>query len=186
MKVLYNAIIDKLNAEFSREEKLWIDFYRDQWTDLKEHSFSLPAVLIQFTSINWETVSQKVQRGELELTLHIGQNHVQDTHDGAPTREAALQIYDFVDRVHRAVAWLGTEKTSILQRVRSQESDANASNLHISTITYRCNVLDYTASDLDDCQTGLYPDLEFRGSIPNGQPEEYITFTENPNASTMT
>ena len=88
---IYKALVDMLKAytdaggnQVFKHFDLWneqVDFIED------ETPFEMPAVFIEFQTINWSDTMQNIQRGQTPIRLHVVTEWKGGTNDGSLYQE---------------------------------------------------------------------------------------------------
>lgn len=166
---VYNDIeallTDRLRTNFSQagfKALGTIDIFNDQFTELamgNEIAMTFPAILIEFSDIDYTQQGRNVQQGEAVVRIHIGQNLL----DYADKKGKALGYLDFV---HRALQGSTGTLHNGLMRER-MELDISAGNLIVHVMEYTTRIYDNSADkqvNLEEVQATL--EVQFQNSLP--------------------
>jgi hypothetical protein len=117
---LYKALCKKLKSIGDGEIKhidLWnrnVEFI-DQ-----EEAWERPAVFIEICPITWEQTSGgKLQRGSGIMKLHIVTDWQGSAADGSPYQEESLAVFDYSEKIQRAIDGLTGEQFHSLHLVET-------------------------------------------------------------------
>lgn len=135
---IYNAIREKLAPI---KDWLHIDLFNNQFeNEERENPVLFPCVLVEFGDIVWENDglgNAKSQRGDLQITLHIGSELYQNTAFFAPKqeRDSALEFDTFVSVITNAIQGLKSPNFTPLYRVATRYS-TNYDNRIITEVVF--------------------------------------------------
>lgn len=127
---IYKALVDKLKAYTDAEENqvfkhfdLWneqVDFIED------ETPFEMPAVFIEFQTINWTDTMQNIQRAQFPIRLHVVTEWKGGTNDGSLYQEKSLERLNLVDGMAaHFLNWRFSNKITEIQRMQRTASYTN-------------------------------------------------------------
>ena len=107
-KQLYLAIIERLKSVVNEEENPVLKHF-DLWNENvafieQEAIFDTPAVFIEFLPIKWQSLGGGVQSATIEFRLHIVTQVKGSAADGASFQPDALELFDLLDAIHRALS----------------------------------------------------------------------------------
>lgn len=139
-KELYKTICERLKSIGDGEIKhidLWnrnVEFIE------QETNWERPAVFIEFDPITWEqTAGGRVQRGLGYVKLHIVTDWKGSMADGSPYQEEAMTVFDFSEKIQRAIEGLKGENFHALH-LASTHTNHNHEEIveTIETYALRC------------------------------------------------
>ncbi|MFN7708487.1 MAG: hypothetical protein ACK5QE_07490 [Sphingobacteriia bacterium] len=94
------AIITELSARLQQLGLRYVDRYNGQPETNVDHLYTWPAAFIELHSIQWRPRMGRYQSGAGNITLHLIQQHLGDSHTTAEGQEKAkLSTYTLVDQV---------------------------------------------------------------------------------------
>ena len=103
MDILFKSIATRLEQEVP--ELRWIDWEQGQIDMNLEKTYPLqfPAVLIDFTNINWSSIKHGVQDGEVTVLIKVVFDIYEDLNNHAPDRDMALSRLELLKKIHKAL-----------------------------------------------------------------------------------
>ena len=142
-KQIYRAICERLAKE--TPDVAFIDIWNDNVTNLNGgSSFPLPAVFVEFETIEWRQQGNSARMGEVAVRLHIITRAVATHGSGDSRTEAALQYFDLIDRINAAMQRLGGENFASFMLTTSA-TNHNHAELIESVERYVTRAQDITA-----------------------------------------
>lgn len=108
---LYKALCEKLRS-IGDEEIKHIDLWNRNVEFIEqEEAWERPAVFIEICPITWEqTAGGKTQRGTGLVKLHIVTDWKGSAADGSSDQEEALAVFDYSEKIQKAIEGLVGEK----------------------------------------------------------------------------
>ncbi len=170
-QIISKELDEKLNLkevikEFNKLD--YIDFFNDQFSIIeKENPIPFPAILLEFSEIQWRTISKNIQKGLTRIRVHVGQQSLADTHTRSSDQEAALKVLDYLCEVHKVLqGFSGTNFTSLDRKITIP--DTSHDNLIIHIMEYDTEITDASANDDAKKEeiTGVTPEVEKQAVIP--------------------
>lgn len=146
----------KLNTQFAVSgfgKLAYVDVFNDQFTELalgEEIAIDFPAILIEFSDIEYTQQGKNAQQGVTLIRFHVGQNLL----DYKDKRGKALAYLDFV---HNALQGFMGERFNGLMRLRTT-LDISGGNLFVHVMEYTTAVWDNSADktlNMAQVQAGL-------------------------------
>ena len=137
-KHIYKAIKEAL---LSIDDIMHVDIWNSQSEYIEqEQSFNMPAVFIEFDTIDWMPLLQGTREADLSIVLHI----VTDTRVGK--WEDAMERLELSDTINKTLHRLtlttedGSQMNSLIHR--RSDTDHNFDELAYDTDTYQCHIID--------------------------------------------
>ena len=142
---IYLAIVDKLKTIVDTEDVPIIKHF-DLWNMNVEYIdqetvWDMPAVFIEFAPIQWKEAGNGVQQANATVVLHIATAYQGTSADGAYSQSDALEYFQLLDKIHKALYGLKGEGFGALKRVSSQTNHNHAEIIE-SIETFTCLVID--------------------------------------------
>jgi hypothetical protein len=149
-KFIYSSIVERLKTIENEEGEQAIKHF-DLWNNQieyidEEQPFGLPAVFLEFQSINWRYQANKLYTTDLvAVKVHVVTRRAMPTAAGSDYSEAGLSFFDLIDGVRRALT--GYSHTSeigshgLLYNVQS-DTDADAGELRNDVEVFTCTGTD--------------------------------------------
>lgn len=188
MKLHYQNLKDRLFAKLNAVPALaWCDVWNHQLQYLdagEELPIVFPAIFIEFSGVNWETQKNHTQRGQALWRFHIVCEVYDESYanpnGGSINQNNALEMWDFVQRVHEALQAFQGDSFAPLDRV-GEIVDSDHDMLIDTILEYTTIIYDATVGDqLVYDQTATITDTEVTpNSIPVVQPP-VTTYPEAP------
>ena len=143
-KELYKELATKINDNVDGIE--WVDLWNSQVYNLEgEHPFPAPAVFLAFRSNQMQDAGTKVQKVILQIDVFLFFETFADTYHGSWNQDRALTYLDSIDQLNKLLHGSNGEHYTNMSRVSFSPVDTGgAGNLY--SITYECNIIDYSAS----------------------------------------
>lgn len=147
MDVVYSTIAEQLDKKLNEASVVkkygrcdFIDLFNDQFSLItNELVLPIPAILIEIGFVDWKTMSQKTQKGDAVVKIHIGQQTLADSYWNSDNKQTALKVLQYLKVVHNALQDLSGDNFNKLDRV-SSEPDLNHTNLIVHAMTYSTNI----------------------------------------------
>ena len=122
-KQLYLAVIERLKTITNYLNQPIIEYY-DLWNHNvefieQETAFNFPAVFIEFAPINWKNLSMQVQESDVVIKLHVVTRWENISADGSNSQEQALELFDLLDSIKKALTGLQGNGFSAFKRIAS-------------------------------------------------------------------
>lgn len=110
----------------------------------QETPFDCPAVFVEFGTMDWRTLGNRVQDCTLTVRLHIVTEWYAGTAEYSPTEQQALEFLDIIDSV---VAKMQNFSTSYMNAWMRTQSVTNHDHEHYvnNVEEYTCNLRDTSA-----------------------------------------
>lgn len=148
-KQLYLAVIQRLKTITSANGEPVLKHF-DLWNQNvafieQEAIFGMPAVFIEFTPIDWKTLGGGVQTANIVFHLHIVTATPGSAADGSDFQPDALQLFDLLEDIHRALNGFRGQHFRMMQRISSQ-TNHNHEEVIESIETFSVNVDDVSGS----------------------------------------
>lgn len=145
MKKLYKALACRLGDKVTNLKH--VDIFNQQYLDSKsDYPLILPAVFIEFAQANWETMSDGIQQGIVEVKFHVCQEMIGDTFLNGTDWEDNLDLFDLFDEVHLALQdWSPQDEDNHLATQLNRTAtkfDHNHNNMLITVMSYKANITD--------------------------------------------
>lgn len=144
-KQLYLAVIERLKTivnESGEQTLRHFDLWNENVAFIEQEAiFAMPAVFVEFLPIDWKSLGGGVQSAQIQFRLHIVTNTKGSAADGSTYQPDALQLFDLLDDVHRALSGFRGSHFRQLQRVASH-TNHNHEELIESIETFAVNVDD--------------------------------------------
>lgn len=107
-KQIFKAICDRLAEK--TPDVAFIDLWNDNVNNLNGGSaFPLPAVFVEFETIEWRQQGNSARMGNVAVRLHIVTNAMATNGSKDSRMEAALAYFDLIDRINAAMQRLSGE-----------------------------------------------------------------------------
>lgn len=156
------VLLEVLNVNFippTNMRKLGhVDLFNDQFANEEiEKAIKYPAILIEFSDIEWSTEGQGIQTGDLTVRFHIGQNILADTKAKAKFQAKGLVRLAYLEEIHKAVQGFSGPCFSKLDRIGTILDKAKTNKI-VDIVEYATQVFDATADvkrNLIEKQAGL-------------------------------
>ncbi len=122
-KQLYLAVIERLKTITNYLNQPIIEYY-DLWNHNvefieQETAFNFPAIFIEFAPINWKNLSMQVQESDVVIKLHVVTRWENISADGSNSQEQALELFDLLDSIKKALTGLQGNGFSAFKRIAS-------------------------------------------------------------------
>lgn len=148
-KQLYMAIANRLLAITDNEDNTLIK-YVDLWNRNVEFIetdgvFPMPAVFVEFDTINWEKSPTGRQRALVNINLHVVTKIIKKTHAEAETLSDNLNFLDLMDTICSTLTAVGGPGFSAFSRVAST-TNHDHNEVMDNVETYQTMVIDDSAS----------------------------------------
>lgn len=122
-KQLYLAVIERLKTITNYLNQPIIEHY-DLWNHNvefieQETAFNFPAIFIEFAPINWKNLSMQVQESDVVIKLHVVTRWENISADGSNSQEQALELFDLLDSIKKALTGLQGNGFSAFKRIAS-------------------------------------------------------------------
>lgn len=127
---IYKALVAKLK-EYTDAEGNQVFKHFDLWNEQVEFiedetPFEVPAVFVEFQTINWGDTMQRIQRGTVPIRLHIVNEWKGASNDGSIYQEKALERLDLVDGLaNHLFDWKAGASGVNIQRMQRNTSYTN-------------------------------------------------------------
>ena len=144
-KQLYNEIKDAILAINAIK---FVDVWNSQLDDEDNYEpFAKPAVFIENNEIDWSTIGNKVQDGDMSFTLHIVTKNYGNTHSTAPAEivDEQLNFLDIPDLIFVAMQNLRPTNCSNIIRTKTK-FDSRHKNCLDTQETYKLTIRNSLAS----------------------------------------
>ncbi|GIZ09998.1 hypothetical protein [Flavobacterium sp. UMI-01] len=143
-KELYKELATLLTGKIEAIE--WLDLWNSQVYNLEgEHPFPAPALFLAFRSNQMQDAGAKMQKVEMQVDVFLFYETFLDTYKGAYNEDGALAFLDIIDEVNKLLHGSTGIGYSNMRRISFSPVDTGgAGNLY--TITYKCELIDYSAS----------------------------------------
>lgn len=142
-KQIYKAICERLAEE--TPDVAFIDLWNDNVTNLNGGAaFPLPAVFVEFETIEWRQQGNSARMGEVAVRLHIITRAVVTNGSSDSRTETALQYFDLIDRINAAMQRLSGENFASFMLTTSA-TNHNHAELIESVERYKTRAQDITA-----------------------------------------
>ena len=117
-KQLYLAVIERLKTITDALNQPIIEHF-DLWNNNvefieQETAFNCPAVFIEPAPINWKNLSMQAQEADVIIRLHIVTRWENISADGSASQEQALELFDLLDSIIKALTGLQMKITNCL------------------------------------------------------------------------
>lgn len=145
LKELYNSVITRLDSlvtspadPLAEKVKVFnqLGYWNEQWQfEAQNKPLKFPCCFIEFVSVPWEQLGNKVQQGTLQMKLHIGQSSLDENN---------VNHFDLLEAVHYLMAGFSGTDFGTFTRTAT-EIDHNHDKLIAHAITFKVRVQDNTA-----------------------------------------
>ncbi len=148
-KEIFLAIVAKLSAVVDEENQPIFKHF-DLWNQQvefieQEDIFGMPAVFVEFGTINWRNLSGGSQEATCNVTLHVLTEWASSAASGAPFQSDALALFDLLDRINKELNGLQEGPTnryfSSMRRVQS-DTNHNHDNICESLETFTVRIFE--------------------------------------------
>ena len=144
MEEILKDFCELLEAEMP--ELRWVDIEAGQLDALDDnYPVSYPAVWVDVQNIDWRNTGYGVDHGTVTVNFRVALDIYNDTHTGAPDREAALAQFGILTRMHSVVGLHGGKHYNRFVRVRTI-GERRADGLKVFNVSYKCDVYDTAAA----------------------------------------
>lgn len=147
---------------------------KGQFDDMSNHILPMPYILMSFGNTPYQTLSNKVQKGTVNLRFKIGYENYADSYKGSINQEKALEFFEFNEAVYKALQGLSTTYLRNLERT-SDEDDDNHKNIIITIYDFTGTLIDDSAEEGKNF-TLVEPELDVKYKNKLSKP---VTTTEN-------
>ncbi|GGA84573.1 hypothetical protein GCM10008015_26700 [Flavobacterium palustre] len=163
-KELYTELAGLLSDKIPAIE--WVDLWNSQIYNLEgEHPFPAPAVFLAFRSNRMDDAGVKLQKVELQVDVFLFYETFLDTFNGAYNQEEALAFLDIMDEINKLLHGSSGTAYSNMRRISFSPVDTGgAGNLY--NITYRCELMDYSA--VKEWEEDSFADMQIEPQGNNG------------------
>lgn len=150
-KQLYNEIKDTILAIQDVKGNpiiQFVDVWNNQLDDEDNYEpFAKPAVFIENNDIDWKTIGNKAQDGDMSFTLHIITKNYGNTHSTAPADivDEQLNFLDIPDEIFIKMQNLSPTNCSNIVRIRTK-FDSRYKNSLDTQETYKLTMRNTLAS----------------------------------------
>lgn len=122
-KQLYLAVIERLKTITNGWSEPVIQHF-DLWNHNvefieQETAFNCPAVFIEFAPISWKNLQGPVQEADITIKLHVVTRWEDLSADGSESQEQALELFDLLDSIKKALSGLQGIGFSAFKRIGS-------------------------------------------------------------------
>ena len=121
------------------------DKYRGQLDATGMFSFPRPAVFMSFGRFEWESGVNGTQRGTGVIRFRIAVENYAEAYEGSINQDAALEFFEFNEKIHEALQGLSGTYFEALKRV-SDEDDEDHGNVIVTIMEYQTTLIDNSAS----------------------------------------
>lgn len=127
---IYKALVAKLK-EYTDAEGNQVFKHFDLWNEQvefieDESPFEMPAVFIEFQTINWGDTMQNIQRGQCPIRLHVVTEWKGSECEGSLYQDKALERLDIVDGMAKHLFnWSHNDGEVTIQRMQRKASHTN-------------------------------------------------------------
>lgn len=144
MKTIYKQVAQQLKTEVPVLR--WIDFDTGQLESSERPPAAFPCALITISVQSTKDITDTIQEctGTVRIRLAFDQQMKTDMATPPQHRDTALQPYDVIADVHRALQGFSTEHFDPLSRVR-QNKENSRHGLFIYSMEYKVEFDDETA-----------------------------------------
>lgn len=144
-KQLYLAVIERLKTITDALNQPIIEHF-DLWNNNvefieQETAFNFPAVFIEFAPINWKNLSMQAQEADVIIRLHIVTRWENISADGSASQEQALELFDLLDNIKKALTGLQGVGFSGFKRIAS-DTNHNHEEIVESIESFSVHVID--------------------------------------------
>jgi len=163
MKEVLVAITDRLTAEIPS-----LKYVDENWGQIDEYRQQspgkFPMALVDVDEPDWSDLGNRVQTGDLQISVRIAALRLSNSSKGAPATQkaAAFAIFDLLDAVHRTLhGWAPTDTCSRMVRTATTKVSMSA-GVKIWDVKFKVRWTDTGAVDVKwvPVQAGL--NLEVR------------------------
>lgn len=140
----YDKISEQLAALTSNNKKVvqHIDLWNEQVQYMAaEKPMRMPAVFLEFNPVAWKQHPDGLQRGTMEVRVHIVVGTLARSYDGSHNKAEAMQALGVADTIHNAMHKLEADFMSRPVRVSSLTDHNHAQVQHFIEV-YQMNVVD--------------------------------------------
>lgn len=123
----------------------FFDKYRGQLDTQGMFTFPRPAVFMSFGRFEWESGINGTQRGTGVIKFRIAVENYAEAYEGSINQEAALEFFEFNEKIHEALQGLSGSYFESLKRV-SDEDDEDHANVIVTIMEYQTTLIDNSAS----------------------------------------
>lgn len=149
MKRLYKALACRLGDKLPTLQR--VDIFNQQYVDSQsDYPLILPAVFIEFAQVKWDTMSDGIQQGMVEIKFHVCQEMIGDTFLYGTDWEENLDLFDLFDEVHLALQdWSPQDEDNYLATQLNRTAtkfDHKHTNILVTEMSYTANLCDDTVN----------------------------------------
>lgn len=152
----YKELLARLTAEVAAIKH--IDLYNGQFDqEINELPFSLPAVFIEFSPLDFQTLGKNKQSSNMGFNLHIGSEVAEETasRESDTIRDAGLAHLTLLDNIFAALqGWGGTDFGSIDRTALNPDQFHDIVRVHI--MSFRTRITDKAAMITTQTATPAY------------------------------
>lgn len=155
MDIIYNAIIDRLNANKDlfttngMDAIKHIDLFKGQYINPEMHpAYKKPAVFYSWGAA-WEDKIGLTQEGKLTIQIHLEISNRAQSFGGARDKDSGLLHFKYQTYVNALLHGFSTALFNPLKR-RANEPDKSPTDTNVQLITYETKLVDDTAKQLVD------------------------------------
>lgn len=144
-KQLYLAVIERLKTITDALNQPIIEHF-DLWNNNvefieQETAFNCPAVFIEFVPISWKNLSMQSQEADVIIRFHIVTRWENISADGSASQEQALELFDLLDNIKKALTGLKGNGFSGFKRI-SSDTNHNHEEIVESIESFYVHVID--------------------------------------------
>jgi hypothetical protein len=145
MELLYAKLIERLAAKAPSLQYIDLDTGQIDNEELN-YPIPLPAALISFDSIGWDTMGELVQAGTVNITVRVAFPIYEDTNQLTPaqSRLEGLNKLLILKEVHAALHGFGFTHFNTLSRY-STTTERRPDNLTVFSMVYKTYLIDTSA-----------------------------------------
>jgi len=160
MEHLYQCVKDHLVNKIG--DLKHVDLFNRQFEKIKlswneEIPIDLPAVLIEFVDLPWQTTKEGLKTTNALIRFHIGVWLYQESHSGSSDETAALNKLAYRKKVIKELQGLQGDSFTALQHINTGQ-DTDHTNIFVWTEDFTTTIRDdsaYEKQDWKDVTPGL-------------------------------
>ena len=159
ISTIFKALQDRL-AEVDGVK--WVDFYNHQLRKQSKNELVTPAILIDFGTINWETLPRGLQEGEAEITFWVITQVFARSYRASSNRDKALEPFQLLEAIHHKLQGFSGDLFSALDRSETQ-TDNDHDQFLVMAMSYETKITD--SSGVQQGQLYALPDIDVSGDL---------------------
>lgn len=141
---LFLDIQDRINTKVPEIEWIEQDFGQDIY-DKWRPNVAFPAVLIDFTSADYESIASLSQTGDVTLQLRLMVAPFEQSYEDAPleVRKDALQYFEIEHKLVKAIHGWAPDYTQPFVRTRIHSNNRNDIGLRVRELQFTTNYQEF-------------------------------------------